>query len=190
MFAVIKLHKVVYQAIIEHANINRELECGGYLYGYSKKTVNGIEVIITHMYYEKFFGTDRSFNYNLSYGVRAKSYQYVLQQQRRKIKLIGCYHSHGIYPAIFSDEDRMLQRVWAGNQATLIYSPYYDELVGDIIKSNGEVIQARITTFDSDIYEDDYFKNVAYEKVMQPGEDLCYETGDRPKTLKLKQKKR
>jgi proteasome lid subunit RPN8/RPN11 len=190
MFAVIKLHKKVYEGIINHAHLNCELECGGYLFGYSKRVENGIEVIVTDIYYEEIFGTDRSFNFNLSYGVRAKAYQYSEQQKGRTIRLLGCYHSHGNYPAVFSDEDRLLQRVWAGNQATIIYSPGCNEWAGDIIRRDGNVIPARITTFEGHKYEQDSFDNVAYNKVLESDHPLFYEDRDIPKTLKRRIKKR
>lgn len=190
MNAVIKLHKHIYEAIINHAHMDSKLECGGYLYGYSKRTENGMEVIVTDIYYEKIFGTDCSFKFNLLYEARAKAYQYSEQLRGRKIHLVGCYHSHGDYPAIFSPEDRLLQRFWAGNQITIIYSPGYNEIIGDLIRCTGEVTQARITTFDSDIYDQSYFENVAYDRIIKSDKSLSYVDGDRSKTLKMKPKKR
>ncbi|MDD2203091.1 MAG: Mov34/MPN/PAD-1 family protein [Bacilli bacterium] len=190
MKAVIKLHETVFEAIINHTFINSELECGGYLYGCTKKTQDGIEVIVTDVYYEKLFGTDSSFTFGLSYFLRAKNYLYEQRNLGRNIMLIGCYHSHGIYPAVFSEEDRNLQKSWTGNQATIIYSPKYNEMVGDVITNYGEVIEARITTFNMDAYNLNDILNIATLNNTYVPRNLMYNDQDRAMTLKYKPKKR
>jgi proteasome lid subunit RPN8/RPN11 len=188
--AVIKLHEAIENEIVKHTLINSELECGGYLYGCTKKTQDGIEVIVTDVYYEKLFGTDSHFVFGISYFSHAKNYLYEQRNLGRNIMLIGCYHSHGIYPAIFSEEDRILQKSWTGNQITIIYSPKYNELVGDVITNLGEVIEARITTFGKDVYDLSCIPNIA--KINDAGIDcsLKYNEKDRALTLKYKPKKR
>lgn len=189
MKAVIKLHEFVVNGIVNHTLINSKLECGGYLYGCSRRTKDGIETIITDMYYEKLFGTDRQFSFGITYLSRAKNYMYEQQQLGRKIKLVGCYHSHGLYQALFSPIDRMLQKKWMGNQATIIYSPHDNEMIGDIIMRNGSVLEARITTFNKDVYNLNSIANIAMTN-DESDRDLQYRDGDRALTLKYKPKKR
>ena len=189
MRAVIKLHEIVSDAIVNHTLINSELECGGYLYGCTKRTQDGIEVIVTDAYYEKIFGTESHFVFGISYFSRAKNYLYEQCNLGRNIRLIGCYHSHGIYPALFSQEDRYLQKSWVGNQTTIIYSPKYNEMVGDVITRDGEAIEARITTFNKDVYNLNTISNIAAINNYLD-RDLIYNEGDRALTLKYKPKKR
>jgi len=190
MNAVIKIKKDVLDTIVYHANLNNTLECGGYLYGYSKKTVDGIEIIVVDVYAEKILGQHNSFNFDPNYERRAI---YYLNENwwglNKKIALIGNYHSHGKYKALFSKEDRKAQEMWMNNRIALLYSPKYNEIIGDIIRKDGSVLQARVTSYD------DYKYPLSCSikdclPISYPDQELVYEDGDRPKTLKYKPKRR
>jgi proteasome lid subunit RPN8/RPN11 len=190
MEAVIKLYEDTCIAIVNHARINRKLECGGYLLGYSRRIHNGLEIIVTGICYEKTFGTED--HYVLTYSAldQAKNYIYEQRKLGKNIEMVGCYHSHGKYPASLSSiEDRKMQKTWIGNKATIVYSPAYNEMIGDIVRSDGHVIPARLTTFNKNIYDEMNFNNIALINNYDYKE-LIYDNNDRPLTLKFHPKRR
>jgi proteasome lid subunit RPN8/RPN11 len=143
--AIIKIHKVVIQQLIKHACMDVYRECGGYLLGTFRESDNNIQFIIYGIYYEKRLGSETSFLFSPIYEYNATRYQE--SQNNSNLQLIGSYHSHAQYPAIFSPEDRVLQQHWGTSKCTLIYSPKTNELIGDIMTSNGISISSRITLF-------------------------------------------
>ena len=155
MNSVIKINSQVLNEIITHCNINPNLECGGYLYGFYNNNYDNQIITINGIYYEKVFGTENSFIFSPLYKLRAihkASEIYRINGGR----LIGCYHSHANYPAIFSPTDRILEKRYASNKACLIYSPIDRELIGDIITFS-DIYKARITVINSDNLERLYF---------------------------------
>jgi proteasome lid subunit RPN8/RPN11 len=150
MNAVIKIHEIIYDEIIKHANYNPTKECGGYLFGYCNKNDYKIELLVTDIYYERIIGKEASFFFGLVYGNKAINYMHSQNNLGRPIKLIGCYHSHGIYPALFSEADRILEKAWSGNRAVIIYSPSDKQMIGDIISDTGIIIPARVTTYNNE----------------------------------------
>jgi len=144
MDGVIRIYREVLNELIKHCNIDREVECGGYLYGNYKKGKDSHAITINAIYSEEIFGTENKFNFPLSYEFRAKEYGKQIGRE-----LIGCYHSHGNYPAIFSHQDRILETHYMNNNTALIYSPIEDKLIGDIITTEGIVYSSRIIIIDS-----------------------------------------
>ena len=50
----------------------------------------------------------------------------------KNYKVIGNFHSHGEYPAIFSKEDKIMEENSPNNFCHLTYSPKYEEINGEI----------------------------------------------------------
>jgi proteasome lid subunit RPN8/RPN11 len=144
MNAVIKINMSVCQQMIKHIHLDVNRECGGYLFGYFNQSNGNIQIVVNGLYYERRWGKENSFLFSPLYEYNAK--KCFESFNNAQLRMIGCYHSHAQYPAVFSAEDRELQRYWDNNQCTLIYSPKTREMIGDII-TNGLVIPARITVF-------------------------------------------
>lgn len=168
MNSVIKLHVKVLDEIITHCNIDKHLECGGYLYGNYKKSFDNQIITINGIYYEKVFGTENGFNFSPMYKLRAKTREKEIFRQYGS-RLIGCYHSHAEYKAKFSDVDRKLEMLhYSSNKSALIYSPIDEELIGDIITFNA-IHEARITLINQDEVERLYFPKIP----IKPGKVLA-----------------
>lgn len=139
----IKFDEKVKLAMIKHTLENPNKECGGFLYGNLQNENNQIVCNVNGLYYEKIFGNDSEFNFSFSYIQNAKN---MLKHLKSQI-LLGTYHSHGQYPAIFSDIDRnQLQRYFGANKITVIYSPKYSHLVGEFMDDNGKSHKCKILT--------------------------------------------
>ena len=108
MNAVIKIKKDVLDTIVYHANLNNTLECGGYLYGYSKKTFNGIEIVVVDVYL-KILGQHNSFN--LIQTMKEELYTILMKigGVKSKIALMVISLMPDIKP--FFQEDRKLKNV-------------------------------------------------------------------------------
>lgn len=129
--------------MINHMLYNPNKECGGFLYGNLCRFENDTLCNVNDIYYEKILGGDHDFNFRLSYIVNAKN---MLKNLKSEL-LLGTYHSHGQYQAIFSDVDRNeLQRYFGPNKITLIYSPRYSHLIGEFMDENGVSHKAKIIT--------------------------------------------
>lgn len=130
-------------AMIKHALEVPDKECGGFLYGNILQKNNDIICDIEGIYYERKFGSDCEFNFGLSYINNAKN---VLKQLKSQL-LLGTYHSHGIYPAVFSEIDRNeLQKYFGPNKVTMIYSPAYSTIIGEFMDDHGKSHRAKIIT--------------------------------------------
>lgn len=152
MANIIKINGQILDEIIKHCNVNKELECGGYLFGRFKNTYTDSIVTITGIYYEKVFGTEDHFTFSPLYKMRAMNKSKEIYRINGS-KFIGCYHSHGKYVAQFSDIDRAMElNHYCSNKVALIYSPIEDKLIGDIITSSREIREARITVINTDEY--------------------------------------
>lgn len=160
MNSVIKIDSQVLDEIINHCNINKDLECGGYLFGFYKNNYDNQIITINGIYYEKVFGTENTFTFSSLYNLRARALEKI--SIKNGSRLIGCYHSHANYPAIFSPTDRILEKRYASNKACLIYSPIDKELIGDIITFN-YIYEARITVVNKDNLERLYFPKTTKE---------------------------
>ena len=161
MNSVIKIDSQVLDEIITHCNINPNLECGGYLYGFYNTNYDNQIVTINGIYYEKVFGTENTFTFSSLYNLRAKILELDVYKNT-KSRLIGCYHSHANYKAEFSEIDRILEKRYASNKACLIYSPIDKELIGDIITFN-DIYEARVTVINKDNVERLYYPKMTRE---------------------------
>lgn len=139
MNSVIKIDVKILDEIVKHALINPTLECGGYLFGKYNSNYDNQTIDINGIYYEKIFGSKKRFVFSPSYKYRALCFGNNIGRD-----FIGCYHSHGEYPAIFSDVDRKMELYYASNKTALIYSPSENKIVGDII-TYSNIYEARIS---------------------------------------------
>lgn len=139
----IRMDNKIKGIMIYHALKDPTRECGGFLYGNCFQDDNDIFCDIKGIYYEKLFGSKCEFCFGLSYIVNALK----IANQFESQLLMGTYHSHGQYPAIFSDIDRnQLQKYFGPNKITMIYSPKYSQLVGEFMDENYVSHKARILT--------------------------------------------
>lgn len=116
-------------------------ECDGFIYGNIIKENENIFCDVNGIYYERRYGSDCEFNFGLSYICNAKN------QIKQFGSLIGTYHSHGVYPAIFSEVDRKkLQQYFGPNKITMIYSPTYSNFIGEFLNESGESKKVKIFT--------------------------------------------
>lgn len=139
----IKFYKEIKLEMIKHCMEVPSKECGGFLYGNIIKKNEDIFCEVDAIYYERRYGSDCDFNFALSYIYNAKKQLENLKSQY----LIGTYHSHGLYPAIFSEVDRnQLQPYFGTNKITMIYSPAYSKLVGEYLDLNDESKKTKIIT--------------------------------------------
>lgn len=156
MASIIKINDLVLDTLIEHCNMNPNLECGGYLFGKYKSTCTDKIVTITGIYYEKIFGTENHFTFSPLYKMRALSKGKEIYRINGS-KFIGCYHSHGKYIAQFSDVDRCMEiSHYRSNKAALIYSPIENKLIGDIV-THDSINEARITVISQEDFNRLYF---------------------------------
>lgn len=156
MKSIIKINAKILDLLINHCHIDTNLECGGYLYGNYEK-INKTNIInINGIYGEKIFGKEDYFNFSPLYEARAKDFE-----KQINLPIIGCYHSHGKYPAIFSYEDRILETHYMKNNAALIYSPIENKLIGDIITTEKEVQAAKIIVVNQNQFNRLYFPNLS-----------------------------
>ena len=156
MANIIKINGMVLDKMLEHCNMNTGLECGGYLFGRYRSTLTDSIITINGIYYEKVFGAEDHFTFSPLYKMRAIAKGKEIYRINGS-KFIGCYHSHGRYPAIFSDTDRIMEILhYSSNKAALIYSPIEDRLVGDIV-TRDSICEARITVVNQDEFDRIYF---------------------------------
>lgn len=139
----IRIDNKVKKAMISHALEDPNRECGGFLYGNYHRNNNDIFCDINGLYYEKIFGSENEFHFNFSYIVNAQAVLKQLESQ----SLMGTYHSHGQYPALFSETDRkQLQRYFGSNKITMIYSPGYSQLIGEFMDEDMVSHRTKILT--------------------------------------------
>lgn len=139
----IRMDNRIKKAMIYHTLEDSNRECGGFLYGNYYQNADDIFCDIDGIYYEKIFGNENEFHFNFSYIVNALNVQKQLEPQL----LMGTYHSHGQYPAVFSEIDRnQLQKYFGPNKITMIYSPRYSQLIGEFMDENNISHKAKILT--------------------------------------------
>lgn len=143
MLYYIRFSNIIKETMIKHTFEDSTKECGGFLYGKLSESGNKLLCDVDAIYYEPLRGNDCKFVFGLSYINRARDYG--LKEGFDPI--IGTYHSHGQYPAVFSDDDRnALQKYFGINKITVIYSPKYSQIVGDFLDKDGISHKAKILT--------------------------------------------
>lgn len=149
MNCTIKINKTILKQIINHSKQHEFIEVGGYILGKNTIYDDGIIIEVNGIYYENNrFGSENRFNFSPLYLSNAIEFAKI-----NKISIVGNYHSHAQYPALFSDDDRIMESKMKNNTCAIIYSPIENKLIGDII-SNGLFIKSRITLFGYENLED------------------------------------
>lgn len=138
----IKIDREVMNQIITHANEYPTFERGGYLIGKKKNTEVGKLFIVSAIYCDEFIGSEN--RYLFANNTRNSIDDYC-KKYLKGLKVIGNYHSHGKYPAIFSSEDIQMTASSPADYCQIIYSPAYNELVGKIHLQNDIIVDAKIT---------------------------------------------
>ncbi len=117
-------------AVIKHAFLNPTKEVGGFLYGIVEMNKDSKIVYVNGIYFDKNkIGGDYNFKFDLSYLLQG-----VEMTEYLNMSLIGCYHTHGIYPAIQSFEDRYyLHSHFGDNSISVIYSAGHSQLVCELL---------------------------------------------------------
>lgn len=148
MKGIIKINRFVLKDIIMQSLKKANLERCGYLMGSKIINEDEILIIINGVYHDPRYYSEDACNFSILRLYEAKSYAESLG-----LTVVGNYHSHGNYPAIFSLCDREMQMNFNNNECTLIYSPFENKLIGDIVTTDNNVIPSRITFFgDKNIY--------------------------------------
>ena len=140
----IRFSEKIKKMLIEHTFMNPTKECGGFLYGNVIKDNNNYFCDVDAIFFDKNkVGTDNGFVFSFSYVTSALA----MTKRFDSMELVGTYHSHGNYPAIFSDVDReSLQKYFGENKITVIYSPKYSQLVGEFMDNDGVTHKTKILT--------------------------------------------
>lgn len=145
----IKINKTILKEIINHSKKNKFVEIGGYLLGKNIIYDDGIIIIVNGIYYEKNrFGSENRFNFSPLYLYNAIEFAKI-----NKMMIVGNYHSHAQYPALFSNDDRIMESKMKNNTCAIIYSLVENRLIGDIIINNNIFIKSRITLFGNEDLE-------------------------------------
>lgn len=143
MLYYIRFSDKIKRLMIKHTFEDPTKECGGFLYGNLIRKDDCVICDIDAIYYEKRYGSDSEFKFGFSYICNA----YKMEKEFDSMQLLGTYHSHGNYPSVFSDIDRIdLQKFFGKNKVTLIYSPRYSHLVGEFMDEDGKSYKAKILT--------------------------------------------
>lgn len=143
MLYYIRFSDKIKRMMIDHTFKDPTKECGGFLFGNLTRTLDSVFCDIDAIYYEDRYGSDAKFTFGYTYIRNAKK----AGRNFDSMQLMGTYHSHGQYPAVFSDVDRNeLQKYFGANRVTLIYSPKYSHLVGEFLDTDGKSYKAKIIT--------------------------------------------
>ena len=141
---IIKIHRETFKQIIDFANSNPFLECGGYLIGKIKENENQMTFIITAAFLDENQGTKNRYHF---FELTRKYLEEYCKVHMKNYKIIGNFHSHGEYQAIFSKEDKIMEENSPNNFCHLIYSPKYEEINGEIHIDGKKTAKARVTFF-------------------------------------------
>lgn len=141
---IIKIHRDIIKQIIDFANINPYLECGGYLIGEIKEHENQINFIISAIFLDENQGTKNRYCF---FELTRKYLENYCKTNMSNYKVIGNFHSHGEYHAIFSKEDKIMEENSPNNYCHLIYSPKYNEITCEIHIDGKRIVKPRITFF-------------------------------------------
>ena len=133
MKPILIIKEEIIEILINHCCIDEYLECGGFLFGQIIDNDEYFKIYVDGIYYDSNErGTDISYYFSFISRIRAESWGI-----KNGYQLIGCYHSHGKYNAIFSEVDRnVLEKKWNSNKLVMIYSPSYNKLVCDFVTNS------------------------------------------------------
>ncbi len=128
MYYFIRFSDKVRQALIDHTMKDPTKECGGFLFGKTWRTENGVMCDIDAIYYEDKKGSSNRFCFDQIYMRNAYKAGWDLDG----LSFLGTYHSHAQLPAKLSDIDRdSLMKYFGVGRLMLVYSPKYKQMVGE-----------------------------------------------------------
>lgn len=137
----IRFSENVYNMLVNHTLKDSNRECGGFLYGSLYKDCDNLYYNVDDIYYEEIYGNENEFRFGFKYicnGLRK-------EKELSSLILIGTYHSHGNYSAELSSVDRdELQKFFGENKITIVYSPKYKKMIGEVLESDGKSYKASV----------------------------------------------
>ena len=143
MYYYIRFSDQVKKALIEHTMKDPTKECGGFLYGKTWRTENGVMCDVDAIYYEDKKGTHNRFFFDQIYMRNGFKAGWKMEGS----SFLGTYHSHAQFPAKLSDTDRdSLMKYFGVGRFMLVYSPKYDRMVAEYVDVDRKIHKAKIKT--------------------------------------------
>ena len=131
------------KALIDHTMKDPTKECGGFLYGKTWRTENGVMCDIDAIYYEDRKGTHNRFCFDQIYMRNAYKAGWKMEDS----SFLGTYHSHAQLPAKLSDIDRdSLIKYFGMGRIMLVYSPKYNRMVAEYVDVDKKTHKVKIIT--------------------------------------------
>jgi proteasome lid subunit RPN8/RPN11 len=139
----IRFSEQVKKALIDHTMKDPTKECGGFLYGKTWRTENGVMCDIDAIYYEDRKGTHNRFCFDQIYMRNAYKAGWKMEDS----SFLGTYHSHAQLPAKLSDIDRdSLIKYFGMGRIMLVYSPKYNRMVAEYVDVDKKTHKVKIIT--------------------------------------------
>ncbi len=143
MYYYIRFSEQVKKALIDHTMKDPTKECGGFLYGKTWRTENGVMCDIDAIYYEDRKGTHNRFCFDQIYMRNAYKAGWKMEDS----SFLGTYHSHAQLPAKLSDIDRdSLIKYFGMGRIMLVYSPKYNRMVAEYVDVDKKTHKVKIIT--------------------------------------------
>ena len=143
MYYYIRFSEQVKKALIDHTMKDPTKECGGFLYGKTWRTENGVMCDIDAIYYEDRKGTHNRFCFDQIYMRNAYKAGWKMEDS----SFLGTYHSHAQLPAKLSDIDRdSLIKYFGMGRIMLVYSPKYNRMVAEYVDVDKRTHKVKIIT--------------------------------------------
>ena len=125
----VRISDSVAKKMIDLVEGDRKHECGGLLIGtlcVDRITGNKV-VFVTDMYTDGEYGG--SAEYTFTPEVQTKALCYIREKYGRMARVVGTMHSHGQFPAFFSQVDDRMMRSLGGDLIHMVISPSSSKFV-------------------------------------------------------------
>ena len=141
-----------YHSIINHANRNSQLECGGYLIGnLAQDRITGAWIgTIDDVFNDDSIGEPSTYTFSPRMTLSALNYckEHYQDDWDLTKHIIGNYHSHGLHEAFFSETDQKMMHAQATDEFYLVYSPKHETFVAIFMDSDFCPHNVKISYFD------------------------------------------
>jgi len=148
-----------YNKIINHANQNPKLECGGFLIGNlgQDQTTGAWVGLVEDIFSDNSVGKPSTYTFTPQMTLAALNHCKVHYRDDWDITkhIIGNYHSHGIHKAFFSDTDKKMMHTQSTNEFYLVISPSYKNICVLFMDSHFSLHNVKLNYF----YEKHFIKN-------------------------------
>ncbi len=120
--AVVIVAEDVFNNIVEHSQVDPDIECGGFLFGRISKITDGV----IHCYVDGLYrcegttATKTKFVFTGDSFIKARKYG-----EKYNFKMIGLYHSHIYQPNPSEPDLKIYNSVFPNQGLSIIYSPTY-----------------------------------------------------------------